>query len=187
MRAGFILAGLLLFIAFVQADVIECDNGDRYHGKVISMDDKKVVLKNDITGTLNIPRARIVSLAFREHATTPAAAKAVGAPVTAPASPAKQLESTSAIQQVQNDYLSGASPEANRMYNEMVQSLMSGQMNMADLRSKAQTTLQELKSLQKELGDDETAQLLNSYGAILESFLKQAPAQTNAVPRVIAP
>ena len=60
-------------------------------------------------------------------------------------------------------------------------------MNMADLRNKAQTTLQELKSLQKELGDDETAQLLNSYGAILESFLKQAPVQTNALPRATAP
>ena len=185
MKAGFILAGLLLFIPFVQADVIECDNGDRYHGKVLSMDDKKVVLKNDITGTLNIPRARIVSLSFRDQATTPTAART--SPVIAPVSPAKQLESASAIQQVLNDYLSTATPEANRMYNEMVQSLMSGQMNMADLRNKAQTALQELKSLQKELGDDETAQLLNSYGAILESFLRQAPVQTNAVPRTIAP
>jgi len=191
MKAAFILAGLLVFIPFVQADVIECDNGDRYHGKVLSMDDKKVVLKNEITGTLNIPRARIVALSFRDPATTPAttpaAARTVGPAVTVPPSPARQLESSSAIQQVQNDYLSGASPEANRMYNEMVQSLMSGQMNMADLRNKAQTTLQELKSLQKELGDDETAQLLNSYGAILESFLKQAPAQTNALPRAVSP
>ena len=185
MKAGFILAGLLLFIPLAHADVVECDNGDRYHGKVLSMDDKKVVLKNEITGTLNIPRARIVSLAFRDQVSTPTAAKT--APVTAPVSPAKQLESATAVQQVQNDYLSSATPEANRMYNEMVQSLMSGQMNMADLRNKAQTTLQELKSLQKELGDDETAQLLNSYGAILESFLKQAPLQTNAPPRTIAP
>ena len=60
MKAGFILAGLLLFIPLAQADVVECDNGDRYHGKVLSMDEKKVVLKNEITGTLNIPRARIV-------------------------------------------------------------------------------------------------------------------------------
>ena len=184
MKAGFILAGLLFFIPLVRSDVIECDNGDRYHGKVLSMDEKKVVLKNEITGTLNIPRARIVSLSFRDQATTPTTAKASTA--TAPVSPAKQLESATAIQQVQNDYLSSATPEANRMYNEMVQSLMSGQLNMADLRNKAQTTLQELKSLQKELGDDETAQLLNSYGAILESFLKQAP-QTNAIPRAIVP
>jgi hypothetical protein len=185
MKAGFMLAGLLLIIPALRADVVECDNGDRYHGKVLSMDDKKVVLKNEITGTLNIPRARIVSLSFRDQATTPAAAKP--AVSTAAPSPAKQLESASAIQQVQNDYLAGATPEANRMYNEMVQALMSGQLNMADLRNKAQTTLQELKSLQTELGDDEIAQLLNSYGAILESFLKQAPVQTNAVPRPTAP
>ena len=186
MKARFILAGLLLFVPVLRADVVECDNGDRYHGKVLSMDDKKVVLKNEITGTLNIPRTRIVALSFRDQPTTPSVAR-TAAPPSTPASPAKQLESASAIQQVQNDYLATATPQANQMYNEMVQALMSGQMNMSDLRNKAQTALQELKSLQKELGDDETAQLLNSYGAILESFLKQAPAQTNAVPPATAP
>ena len=180
MRAGIIVAGLLLIVFPLGADVVECDNGDRYHGKVLSMDDEKVVLKNDITGTLNIPRARIVSLSFRDQATTrPASAGAANPAAVGPA--AKKLEAASAIQQVQNEYLATATPQANQMYNEMVQALMSGQMNMADLRNKAQTTLQELRSLQKELGDDETAQLLNSYGAILESFLRQAPALTNGV------
>ena len=131
MKAGFVLAALLLFVPIVHADVVECDNGDRYHGKVLSMDDKKVVLKNEITGTLNIPRARIVTLSFRDQAAMPTAARTV----TNPASPARQLEAAAAIQQVQNDYLADAPPEANRMYNEMVQALMSGQMNMADLRS----------------------------------------------------
>jgi hypothetical protein len=59
---------------------------------------------------------------------------------------------------------------------------MSGQMDVTDIRRKAQSTLQELRSLQKELGDDETAALLNSYGAVLESFLKQAPARPSAAP-----
>ena len=174
------MAALVLPTTFLCADVIECDNGDRYHGKVLSMDDKKVTLQNEITGTLQIPRARIVTLSFREKTTVPAARIiATNAPAVRPG--AIQLD-RSAIQKVQNELLAGATPEANQMFNEMVQGLMSGQMDVADIRSKAQTTLQELRSLQNEVGDEETAALLNSYGAILESFLKQAPARANTAP-----
>jgi hypothetical protein len=187
MRAFLFAAGLVLTTTFLRADVIECDNGDRYHGKVLSMDDKKVTLQNEVTGTLQIPRARIVTLSFREKTAAPALAKIVATNTPALRPGAIQLDQ-GAVQKVQNELLAGATPEANQMFNEMVQGLMSGQMDMADIRNKAQTTLQELRSLQKELGNDETAELLNSYGAILESFIKQAPVRPNTAPvKPIAP
>jgi hypothetical protein len=175
------MAALAFPTTFLRADLIECDNGDRYHGKVLSMDDKKVTLQNEVTGTLQIPRARIVTLSFREKTAAPAPARIVvtNSPALRPG--AIQLDQN-AIQKVQDELLAGATPEANQMFNEMIQGLRSGQMDMADIRNKAQTTLQELRSLQKELGDDETAELLNSYGAILENFLKQAPARPNPAP-----
>ena len=145
------------------------------------MDDKKVTLQNEVTGTLQIPRARIVTLSFREKTAMPVPVRGVATNGTAIRPGAIQLDQN-AIQKVQNELLAGATPEANQMFNEMIQGLRSGQLDMADIRNKAQSTLQELRSLQKELGDDETADLLNSYGAILEGFLKQGPARPNTAP-----
>jgi len=180
MKAAIFLVTLIFLHAVSRADVVECDNGDRYHGKVLSMDEKKVTLQNEITGTLQIPRARIVTLSFREKSALTAPAKTVNTN-SAAVRPGAITFDQNALQKVQNQMLAGATPEANQMFNEMVQGLMNGQMDVADIRNKAQSTLQELRSLQKELGDDETAELLNTYGAILESFLKQTPARPNPV------
>lgn len=179
MKALLSLFSLLIFAQSVVADIVECDNGDRYNGKVVSMDEKNVTLRNEIAGTISIPRNRIISISFRDQ-TQPR-------PVTAPIvstnrpNPAQGFQfDAAAVQKVQNELLATATPEATQMFNEMVQGLMGGQMNVGDIRNKAQSTLQELRELQKELGDDETAGLLNSYRAILENFLRQSAGPTNA-------
>jgi len=87
-----------------------------------------------------------------------------------------------AVEQVQNQLLGDANPEATQMFQEMVRGLMSGKMDLGDVRNKAQSTLNELKDLQKDLGDDETAALLSSYASILQSFVNQAPASTKPGP-----
>src|SRR5687768_11413953 len=69
-KTGFVLLALSTFA--VIADVIECDNGDRYNGKVLSMDEKTVKLQNEIAGTLTIPRNRIVAISFRAGQAAPA-------------------------------------------------------------------------------------------------------------------
>ena len=179
MKALLSLFSLLIFAQSVIADIIECDNGDRYNGKVVSMDEKNVTLRNEIAGTISIPRNRIISISFRDQ-TQP---RPVTAPIVSTNRPSAaqgfQFDSA-AVQKVQNELLATATPEATQMFNEMVQGLMGGQMNVGDIRNKAQSTLQELRELQKDLGDDETAALLNSYGAILENFLRQSGASTNA-------
>lgn len=186
MRAVLILAGLVFLVPFIKSDVIECDNGDRYHGRVVSMDEKQVTLTNEIAGTLKIPRQRIVSLSFRDKAAPAVAAvpRFTGTNSAAGRPGAVQFDAA-AVAKVQNELLSGASPEANQMFNEMVQGLASGNMNVADIQRQARSALQELRNMQGDAGNDETAELLNSYGAILESFLKAPPPQntvrTNAV------
>lgn len=175
------VVGLILSFSWLRGDVIECDNGDCYNGKVLSLDEKKVSLQNEIAGTLTIPRSRIVSISFRDKPVAQKPAILGSATNRAAPRPGAMQIDPGAVQKVQNELLSTANPEANQMFNEMVQGLMSGQMNMADIRKKAQTTLQELRVLQKELGDDETADLLNTYGAILEGFVNQAPGRTNVI------
>lgn len=192
MKAVLILAVLIFFIPLVTADVVECDNGDRYHGKVLSMDEKQVTLQNEIAGTLRIPRQRIVSLSFRDKAVAqPAAVPRVPGTNSAVARPGAVQFDAAAVQKVQNEMLAGATPEAQQMFNEMVQGMASGKLNVADIQRQAQNTLKELRSMQSELGNDETTELLNSYAAILENFVRQVPAQSatrpNTAPKVVVP
>jgi hypothetical protein len=184
MKALIFASALLLLDTGIFADTIECDNGDRYNGKVISMDEKKVTLQNEITGTLSIPRHRIISISFREK--PPAPPIAASAPMLSTNQVNPQIRGLQfdpgTIQKVQNELLATATPEATQMFNQMVQGLASGQLNVGDVRKQAQTTLQELRELQKDLGDPDAAALLNSYGAILENFLRQPVGPTNPVP-----
>ncbi|HEX7860073.1 MAG TPA: hypothetical protein VF773_07105 [Verrucomicrobiae bacterium] len=178
MKARILLLGLFASIQFLCADVIECDNGDRYNGKVLSMDEKSVILQNAITGKLTIPRARIVSIGFGDKPIAQATRPATNAIPVIPQRPGAVQFDPNTVQKIQQEYLATATPEAQQMFNQMIQGFASGQMNVADLQSKARSTLQELRQAQKELGDDEMAGLLDSYGAILENFLRAAPATT---------
>lgn len=179
---------LFLVVSFQisSADLIECDNGDRYHGKVLSMDEKQVKLKNEITGTLTIPRGRIVTISFRAEPSRVERKAGTAAVTNATAiQPGQKINvDPGTIEKVQNELLSTATPEANEMFQEMIRGLQGGQLNLADIRAQAETTLKELRELQKDLGDDETAGLLSSYGSILENFIRQAPKSpaTNALP-----
>ncbi len=182
MRALSLLICLVFSLCFAAADVIECDNGDRYNGKVLSMDETKVKLQNEITGTLTIPRNRIVSISFRA-----APAPGIGKPVGQAATNGPALNAhgglkvdAATVERVQGEYLAGASPEATQLFQQMVQGLSTGQLNLGDIRAKAATTLRELREMQKELGDEDAGALLDTYGAILENFLRQVPATTNA-------
>ncbi len=173
------MRGFILFIASslllvpVVADVIECDNGDKYNGKVLSMDEKTVKLQNEITGVLTIPRNRIVGISFRPGQ-SPSTAKASTNSPAVNANGRVKIDSGS-VERVQNELLATATPEANQMFQEMIRGLQSGQLNVGDIRAQAQTTLKELREAQKDLGDEELAGLLNTYGAILENFLRQTP------------
>src|SRR5688572_3140685 len=191
MKARILLLGLFASIQFLCADVIECDNGDRYNGKVLAMDEKSVTLQNAITGKLTIPRARIVSIGFGDKPVAQAqplpATKATNATPAIPQTPGSLQFDAKALEKVQQEYLTGATPEAQQMFNQMVQGLANGQLNVADLQSKARTTLQELRQMQQELGDEEIAGLLDSYGAILEGFVRSAPQATNRAPRAVRP
>lgn len=169
-----------LFLAVVivcaaRADVVVFENGDRLSGKVLTLSETELKLQNEIQGTVTLPREKIASIHLKEARV---AGPGLGTIPNA-GNVLKQLESGSdtsrAIEQVQNELLAGASPEAQQMYRDMVRDLMSGKLQLGDIRAQAETTLKELRELEKELGDDGTSELLGSYAAILENFLKAAP------------
>jgi len=163
--------------ASVFGDVIECENGDRYNGKVLLLNEKELKLQNDIQGTITIPREKIVTISFRP-------AKKTGLLNERPSAGATNRPSQfdpAAVAKVQQELLGEANPEANQLFQEMVNGLMSGKMNIGDIQGKAQSTLNELKQFQKELGQDEDGELLGNYVSVLENFLKAASQNTNQV------
>jgi uncharacterized protein len=208
MRSGVALfcAALVLFAApgRLRADQVEMQNGDRYAGQVVSLNTNTVVLQSDALGTLRLPRANVAAITIgpgpalnlprlpsltNDPARTPFLARTNGARNVSPA--LRQLgTNTNLIQQVQKQYLSGAGPEANDKFNDLLGGLMSGRLSVDDIRAEAKSAADQLRALKRE-GGEEAGLAADAYLAILDHFLKEtappAGSATNApAPRVKA-
>jgi len=169
-----------------RSDRVEMQNGDRYFGRVLSLNSNTLVLQSDVVGTVHLPRAKVALIALGADTPTNAAG-ALSSPnsrLAAPTNTALDLSAslrelganTNFIQQVQAQILGEAGPEANNKFNEMVAGLMSGNLTVNDSRTEAQSAAAQLKDLKRNLGD-EAGWALDGYLAILENFLKEtAPA-----------
>jgi len=188
-----------------RADQVETVTGDRYTGRVVSLGNDTLVLQNEILGTLKLPRSQVAAINLNASSALPStnlsravpnasvrsgsrsnlAARATSPSVTNQFDAAiRQLgTNSSVISQVQDQLLTGAGPEAQGKFNELLSGLLSGKMGVNELRTQARTTLDQARAAQKELGDEGVS--LEGYLSILERFLKETtPAGepvTNAV------
>jgi len=192
-RAGFLCLAIAGGCLVASADQVQMQNGDKYLGKVISMNADTIELQSEVLGRVKIPRAKVGVVLFGTNA--PAAVRpltnsAAGVLATASTNMTPELSATlrqlkantNLVHQVQTQLLGGAGPEANAKFESMMSSLMSGQMTLGDLRGQAQTAANQLRAARKDLGD-EAGGLLDSYLAILDQFVAETgPAggpQTN--------
>lgn len=177
----------------LRADQLELQNGDRFSGKVLSVSADAVVLESDALGKITVPRQKVARLAFGTNAVAPAAASPMPTnlpPATALAALLKTNAATVAtlpqpamdtnvIRKIREQMLAG-SPEAAGKYDEMVGGLLSGKMNLDDLRREAQSSADELRELKRTLGPD-AGDSLDGYLTVLDQFLKESAAgSTNA-------
>ena len=182
------------------ADLVEMQNGDRYAGKVLSMSATAVILESEILGKISVPRAKVASVAFGTNTVTPVAvtpvaraAAATNRPTAAPlivigktnvdlsAALRHPGTDTNFIQQIRKQMLAG-SPEAGEKYDELVGGLLSGQINLNDLRREAQSSADQLRELKREAGPD-VGDSLDGYLEVLDGFLKEAASEpANASP-----
>ena len=188
----------------VHADQIEMANGDRYVGRVLSLNSNVLVLQSDVLGTIRLPRAKIAMIGLEQGrvergtnrvlSLSPAASSkdatafsSLSSSNSAPdlTTAMRQLSSNSnMIQQGQSQLLGGAGPEAETKFNDLLGGLMSGKINVDGLRLEAKSTLERAKAARKDLGE-EGGSSLDSYLAILENFLKETEpsgASTNNLP-----
>lgn len=185
MKTKAIAVGLVAtFALWVKADQIVMQNGDHYNGTVVSVTTNALVLQSEVLGTLNLSRSKVSQIVFGNVGSSPTIAQANATPpnktnVAPLAATVRQLKSQpQLIQQVQTQYLNDATPEAKAKFDQMLTELATGKMSVGDLRAEAKATADQLRALQKDLGED-AGDGLDGYLAILDNFVQ---ASVNAVP-----
>ena len=184
-----------LMVVTSRADQVVMQNGDILNGKVLTVSTNILVLQNDNLGTIALPRRKVANIVFGSIAAPLPALSVTNLSEMHQASVPQantnsDLETglrgirndTNLIQEVQAQILGSSSPDAVNKFNELLDGLSTGKIDMNDLRAQAQSTADQLREYKKEMGPAETAEA-DAYLAILDSFLKEtAPGNetTNA-------
>jgi len=198
--AGCVFLGLA-GVAMSAADVIQMQNGDRYAGKILSMDGEAVVMQSDVLGKISLPRAKVATLNLGSAPATPAAPIAVlpkaalVAGTNSLASAAVVVTNGSAdlatafrkagttqptVKAIREQYLVDAGPEANAKFDELLGGVMSGKVSINDLRAQAKTAADQLRGFKRELGEEAGSEV-DGYLAVLDHFLQETGSVTNSV------
>jgi hypothetical protein len=174
----------LFLAAHVSADQVQMQNGDRYVGKVLALNDKTLTLRSQVLGTVQLPRSQVSVIALGDGAA------ALPAPAPAPAlAPKSQLPAATnspdlaaalralspnslAAEQVRRQFLAGAGGAANAKYDELLTGLANGTISINDLRAQARSAADQLRAARKDLGND-AGFALDGYLTILDSFLSE--------------
>jgi hypothetical protein len=191
----FAVASVVLVQTNLRADQLEMQNGDRYSGKILSLSADTVIMQSEVLGKIKVPRKSVVNLTMNSKPATPAVSTNVSGVTSAPSAtipaPSGSLANTNLdlsaslhglgantnfIRQIREQMLAGSTPEASRKYDELVSGLMSGKLNLSDIRREAQTSADQLRALKRELGP-EAGDALDMYLTVLDSFLKETAAE----------
>jgi hypothetical protein len=179
------IALVLVFSALSSvADQIEMQNGDRYAGKVLSLDTNQVVMQSDVLGKVTLPRSKIASLTLGSGATAPlakpstiltnqsAAVAITNGSADLAAAFRKSGTNQQTVKQIREQYLIDAGPEANAKFDELLGGVMSGKVSINDLRAQAKSAADQLRGFKRDLGDEAGSEL-DGYLAILDHFLQE--------------
>jgi hypothetical protein len=192
---SFAAFGVVLTAPALKADQVEMQNGDRLSGKVLSVTADAVVLQSDVLGKVNVPRQKIAALAFGTNA-APVKAAMTNARISSPAvSPGGSSliallntnagysaaiggpgADTNLVRQIREQMLAG-NPAAAAKFDEIADGLMSGKLNLNDLRREAKASADQLRELERQ--NPEAAASLDGYLQVLDNFLNE-PADAPA-------
>jgi hypothetical protein len=187
------LACFFMVIHRSRADEVEMQNGDRYCGKVLSVSSDTVIMDSEMLGKIKVPRKLMTDLFLGTNVAPPtfagallpnseptnfsASAKTVSSSNLAPtnvdlSAALRQLgANTNFVGQIRDQMLAG-SPEAAGKYNQMVSGLMSGNLNLNDLRLQAKASADQIRALKQQLRPD-ADDSLDAYLQVLDNFIKE--------------
>jgi hypothetical protein len=184
-------------VTFSQADQVTMQNGDLLNGKVLSITTTALVLQNDNLGTITLPRAKVATVTLGTMATraplsaSPNNIVVINKPKTAPENSPSDMQNmfrgirdhTNLVQEVEAQVLgSSASPAAIDKFNELLDGLSTGKIDMNGLRAEAQSAVDQLQEYKKEMGSS-AGEEVDGYLSILNHFLNETAedsASTNS-------
>ncbi|QDT35944.1 hypothetical protein [Stratiformator vulcanicus] len=185
------------------ADTIRLENGDTLSGHVKSLDDQNLVLASDVLGDVTLKRTKVAEIYLGDNRPQEPVATVVPAPPKQDATANKAGgvagalglgQGTLPAQQNLNDILgqlqSGgvsadtmeglqqqfpllADPKVSSMFRDRVGGLMSGRLDVQDIRKDAVQALDMIEELEADLGP-QAAQALQGYKGILQNFVQRS-------------
>ena len=189
---SFLTMLVVIIPAVIRADEVEMQNGDRLSGKVLSVSAGTVVFESEMLGKINVPRKNIVAVVF---GTNMAPAKTASNGMQAPAAvsltalsgtnavSAASIRSpgmdTNVIRQIREQMLAG-NPAATAKFDEITDGLMSGKLDLDDLRRQAKAAADQLREFKRQ--DPEVGDSLNAYLQVLDNFLNEPADQPVGAP-----
>jgi hypothetical protein len=179
---------ILASVPLLRADQLQMQNGDHYEGKVLSMTEESIVFQSDVLGKVTLPRNKVSQMTFGSAAAPNAAQTTTAAPTPSAPVPASTNADLSAafrnlgsntnfIEQIRGQMLAGAGPAANQKYDELLGGLMSGKLDISDIRNEAKKSADQIRQLKRELGPEADSSL-DAYLTILDNFVNEATPTT---------
>jgi hypothetical protein len=189
---GFTIAcALCLSSSYARADSVELVNGDVINGKVVSLDDRELRLTSDIHGELSIRRDKVAAIALGERKLTRSigAGAASGRASTSVAVPVAPGSAEDVVRQLRAQGLNVdqvgdlqkqlpllKEPAVKKYFDDTVQGLIKGDINVGDVRKEAVRVREEYRKTAKSLGPEgEKAleQALGGYLQVLDKFIRE--------------
>jgi hypothetical protein len=173
-------------------------NSDQLNGKVVSLNDKELILKSDTLGEIKIPREKIMTIhlgevkipyqMYPEPPTFNALPYPTLAPTTLQPSAEKQREPgledifkklqnskelSGNIEKLEGEFPLLMVPEVRKYFDDTVGGLITGEVSIESLRKQAIEARNQVKELEAELGP-QGADALKPYMSILDKFIRES-------------
>jgi len=191
------LAALLVACSVpARAEILQLVNGDQYRGTVLGMNASNIVFQSEIQGRVVLPRNKVAQIVLHDVVArnTTNSAKSANAPLILSGPPSAQAQTVEPVSeqmrrqgvdpkivdQVQQEIFGKGSPAATAKYNELMGGVMSGRLGVQDIRAEAQKTINQVRAMKKDLGDD-AGDMLDGYVSILEQFVAESAGAPNEV------
>jgi len=197
-KASCVALATSIVLSSASADEVVMQNGDHYYGKVMSVTTNSLLLQSEMLGNVNLPRAKVRLVTFGVNAPTNSARSALltttssRLPVPVNTNKTSDLAAalrslkteTNLVRQIQADYLSAATPEANQKFNQTLNGLASGKLTINDLRAEARAAADQLRAFKRELGED-AGDELDGYLDVLDRFLRETESSVPATKKPV--
>jgi len=186
--SAFVSIFALAIAAVANAETVELLNGDIVHGKVLSLDAQVLKLQSESFGELSIKRETVATIHLHDRGLQ---SKQTKVPAKQPKPFNKVPTAEEVLQQLRTEGGIGAEemkavqqklpllamPEVKSFVGERLSGLLSGRLNIGDIRKEAIDAVDQIKDLQKDLGPQASA--LNGYLSILENFIQQTEPESS--------